>query len=60
MIDPETNLILVLENINTKNCRKVLTAKSDFDNFTLNSKMTELNNPTKMTKSINQEITISN
>jgi len=52
---------LALENINTKNSRSVINAKSvNFDNFALNLKMTELNNQTKITKSINQKMTISN
>jgi len=55
-----TKLILVQENINPKDSRNVLTAKSvNFDNFALNLKMTKLNSK-KMTKSINQKMTSSN
>ena len=52
---------MVLENINTKYGRNVLTAKSViFDNFTLNLKMTRLKSQTKMTKSISRKMTVSN
>jgi len=45
---------LVHENLDAKNSINVLTTKSIFGIFTLNLKMTKLNNPTKMTESINQ------
>ena len=53
-----TKLKLVLENINTKSGRNVLTAKSK-PILTLNLKMTKLNSQTKMTKSISRKMTIS-
>jgi len=45
----------------TKYGRNILSARSvNFDNFTLNLKMTKLNSRTKKTKSINRKMTISN
>jgi len=52
---------LVLENINPKNSRNVLTAKSvNFDNVTLNLKMTKLYSQLKTTTLINIKMTTSN
>jgi len=57
-LNSEAKLTLVLENIKTINRRNVLTAKSvNFDNFTLNLKMSKLNSQTTMTKAINQIMT---
>ena len=58
ILDSETKLIFILEDI--KNSRNVLTAKSRsiLSFFSLDLKMTKLNSQTKMTKLINQKMTI--
>jgi len=51
-------LILVLEDINPKNSRNVLTAEYvNFDNFTMIFKIAKVNSQTKMTKSTTQKMT---